>query len=97
MEILAQVDPKSALLMHVLFLPGSHRSPARFCVWQFVEPLRTVGHPVEVRVTRHDGHWPSNGSGGGLQRLGAYFASAWRAACGLAEQTHWRPRCQNNT
>lgn len=37
--------------MRILFFPGSHTSPsARFRIWQFVEPLRRLGHSVVVRV-----------------------------------------------
>lgn len=38
--------------MKILFLPGSFTSPsARFRVWQFVNPLKKLGHEVVVRVT----------------------------------------------
>ena len=44
--------------MKLLFLPGSFTSPAaRFRIWQFVEPLRDMGHEVEVRVIRPDRQW----------------------------------------
>ena len=37
--------------MRILLLPGSYHSPsARFRIWQFVEPLRRLGHEVDVRV-----------------------------------------------
>lgn len=38
--------------MNLLFLANSYNSPsARFRIWQFVEPLRDLGHNVTVRVT----------------------------------------------
>lgn len=47
--------------MHILFLPGSYTlPPARFRLWQFVEPLRALGHAVDVRVTRPPREWSSS-------------------------------------
>jgi len=47
--------------MHILFLSGSHTSPAaRFWLWQFVQPLQARGHTVKVRVIRPSRHWHSS-------------------------------------
>jgi glycosyltransferase involved in cell wall biosynthesis len=47
--------------MKILFLPGSYNSPAaRFRVWQFVEPLREMGHEVTVRVLKPERPWSSS-------------------------------------
>jgi glycosyltransferase involved in cell wall biosynthesis len=44
--------------MKVLVLPGSHSAPAaRFRLWQFVMPLRELGHRVEVRVISPERYW----------------------------------------
>ena len=73
--------------MRLLFLPGSRTSPAaRFRIWQFVEPLQSLGHHVEVRVTRPDRHWtPPPGVGllrkpiGRAASLVRLLSAAWIA------------------
>ena len=67
--------------MRLLFLPGSRTSPAaRFRTWQFVEPLRMLGHAVEVRVIRPDRHWTPPSSVGVLRKPIARVATACRLA-----------------
>jgi glycosyltransferase involved in cell wall biosynthesis len=44
--------------LKLLFLAGSHKGPSsRFRVWQFVEPLRRLGHQVTVRVPFPEHSW----------------------------------------
>ena len=65
--------------MRLLFLPGSRTSPAeRFRIWQFVEPLRSLGHEVEVRLIRPDRHWTPPPGVGPLRTPIARAASAAR-------------------
>lgn len=46
--------------MRLLFLPGAYTAPAaRFRIWQFVEPLRALGHSVSVRVIFPERYWVS--------------------------------------
>lgn len=47
--------------MQILLLPGSYTSPAaRFRVWQFVNPLKNLGHDVKVRVIHPERNWLSS-------------------------------------
>jgi glycosyltransferase involved in cell wall biosynthesis len=65
--------------MRLLFLPGSVTSPAaRFRVWQFAEPLRSLGHQVEVRVPRPEREWASAMRSAGLRRFHSKIMSARR-------------------
>jgi glycosyltransferase involved in cell wall biosynthesis len=44
--------------MRILMLPGSRTSPAaRFRMWQYVEPIRRLGHKVDLRVISPDRDW----------------------------------------
>jgi|WetSurMetagenome_2_1015567.scaffolds.fasta_scaffold198782_1 glycosyltransferase involved in cell wall biosynthesis len=65
--------------MKILFLPGSYTSPAaRFRLWQFVNPLRQMGHEVEVRVIFPQRDWVSTLGNQGLQKLHVNIASLSR-------------------
>lgn len=65
-------------------LPGSRLAPAaRFRIWQFVEPLKRLGHKVEVRVISPDRYWqPGPNKGVALKTVG-YFAGIGRVASAL--------------
>jgi glycosyltransferase involved in cell wall biosynthesis len=66
--------------MKLLFLPGSYTSPpARFRVWQFVEPLQSLGHQVDVRVIWPPRDWQPKTSNSLLGR----FASILRILSAL--------------
>ncbi len=70
--------------MRILLLPGSFSSPAaRFRVWQFVEPLRDLGHEVHVRVIRPDRYWRAAESMGPLRGPLMRLASTCRLASAL--------------
>ena len=44
--------------MRILFLPNSYDSPpSRYRIWQFVDPLRKLGHEVTVRVIWPERNW----------------------------------------
>lgn len=56
--------------MRLLFLPGTTNSPAsRVRVWQYVQPLRSMGHEVEIRLICPERHWTSSLPEGPLRKL----------------------------
>lgn len=70
--------------MKLLFLPGSRRGPAsRFRVWQFVEPLRNLGHQVTVRVTYPEHYWRTSLKTRGVRYLHAKVGRYLRICSGL--------------
>ena len=59
-----------AIPMKLLFLPSSQTSPSsRFRLLQFADPLRKLGHDVEVRVIRPDRLWRSHLKGKHLRLI----------------------------
>jgi glycosyltransferase involved in cell wall biosynthesis len=47
--------------MKILLMPGSYTSPSsRFRIWQFVDPLKKLGHEVKVRVIHPERNWSSS-------------------------------------
>lgn len=65
--------------MKVLFLPGTYTGPAaRYRLWQFVEPLKKLGHDVTVRVTNPERTWTSQRKHPLARRLETYLRSFGR-------------------
>lgn len=70
--------------MRILFLPGTYNSPSsRFRLWQFVEPIRNVGHEVEVRVTRPERTWGSAIKNSQLNKFHTRLGAATRVLSAL--------------
>ena len=79
----SSVDVRTSTL-RILFLPGSYASPAaRFRLWQFVEPLRALGHTVDVRVTRPPRQWGSSLRPEVLHRAHTLVGQCWRVVSAL--------------
>src|SRR5262249_54126612 len=74
----------NAILMKILFLTGSHTDPAsRFRIWQFLEPLSSLGHHVKVRVPWPDRLWGSRSRGSLTQRARSFSGTMCRMASTL--------------
>lgn len=70
--------------MRILFLPGSYTSPsARYRLWQFVGPLRSLGHSVDVRVICPPRPWGSRLKSAQLRRAHTYLGSLSRVISAL--------------
>ena len=65
--------------LKILLLAGSRTDPAsRFRIWQFVEPLRRLGHDVTVRVPRPSRTWSSPVRNAAARRLHGAVGAACR-------------------
>lgn len=65
-------------------LPGARLAPAaRFRIWQFVEPLRALGHAVEVRVLWPERYWAPPTRVPLLRRMLGYGAGLLRLVSAL--------------
>lgn len=70
--------------MKVLLFPGSSRAPAaRFRIWQFVSPLKELGHEVKVRVLKPERYWVPQVRAGILNRVCGYGAGILRLISAL--------------
>lgn len=70
--------------MKILFLPGSHNSPpARFRIWQFVEPLKQLGYEIHVRVARPERNLASSLRSAFAASFHSRVASVYRIASTL--------------
>jgi len=70
--------------MKLLFLPGSTTAPAaRFRLWQFVGPLRAMGHEVTVRALFPDRYWTGSSPIATVRRIQGYLAALLRLLSAL--------------